>query len=127
MVGKLGTFSTTDYLSNYRHIWHIFNDKPKTNEFCSFQVLKAERPDVDKKRSDLLKLQGEFALKLRHLEKSLLEALNNAKGKILDDNRFGEIFFYDNAFGEKICRKVLLYYRIILPFSLYYFSHLFSV
>lgn len=27
---------------------------------CLNQVLKAERPDVDKKRSDLLKLQGEL-------------------------------------------------------------------
>ena len=50
-------------------------------------MLKAERPDVDKKRSDLLKLQGEFLLRLRHLEKSLLQALNEVKGKILDDDR----------------------------------------
>ena len=27
---------------------------------CLNQVLKAERPDIDQKRSDLLKLQGEF-------------------------------------------------------------------
>lgn len=37
------------------------------------QVLKAERPDIDRKRSDLLKLQGEFQLRLRHLEKNLLQ------------------------------------------------------
>ncbi|XP_074612492.1 cytoplasmic dynein 1 heavy chain 1-like isoform X2 [Acropora palmata] len=54
---------------------------------CLNQVLKAERPDVDEKRSDLLKLQGEFHLRLRHLEKSLLQALNDAKGRILDDDR----------------------------------------
>jgi dynein heavy chain 1 len=53
---------------------------------CLNQVLKAERPDVDAKRSDLLKLQGEFLLRLRHLEKSLLSALNEAKGRILDDD-----------------------------------------
>ncbi|XP_074643936.1 cytoplasmic dynein 1 heavy chain 1-like isoform X2 [Tubulanus polymorphus] len=53
---------------------------------CLNQVLKAERPDVDAKRSDLLKLQGEFHLRLRQLEKSLLQALNDAKGKILDDD-----------------------------------------
>eukprot|EP00124_Ichthyophonus_hoferi_P001082 Ihof_evm1s50 gene=Ihof_evmTU1s50 len=53
---------------------------------CLNQVLTAERPDVDQKRSDLLKLQGEFRLKLRHLEKALLDALNGAKGKILDDD-----------------------------------------
>ncbi|XP_055310948.1 dynein heavy chain, cytoplasmic isoform X4 [Sitodiplosis mosellana] len=53
---------------------------------CLNQVLKAERPDIDEKRSDLLKLQGEFHLRLRQLEKQLLQALNDAKGKILDDD-----------------------------------------
>jgi len=53
---------------------------------CLNQVLKAERPDVDEKRSDLLKLQGEFMVRLRHLEKSLLNALNETKGRILDDD-----------------------------------------
>lgn len=53
---------------------------------CLNQVLKVERPDIDEKRSDLLKLQGEFHLRLRQLEKSLLQALNDAKGKILDDD-----------------------------------------
>ena len=31
---------------------------------------------------------GEFHLRLRHLEKSLLQALNDAKGRILDDDRW---------------------------------------
>ncbi|KAL7038933.1 hypothetical protein ACKWTF_009751 [Chironomus riparius] len=53
---------------------------------CLNQVLKAERPDIDQKRSDLMKLQGEFRLRLRQLEKSLLQALNDSKGKILDDD-----------------------------------------
>ena len=48
---------------------------------CLNQVLKAERPDVDDKRSDLLKLQGEFKL-----PKSLLQALNDVNAKILDDD-----------------------------------------
>ena len=30
---------------------------------------------------------GEFQLRLRQLEKSLLQALNDVKGKILDDDR----------------------------------------
>lgn len=49
-------------------------------------MLKAERPDVDKKRTDLLKLQGEFQLKLRQLEKALLQALNDSEGNILEDD-----------------------------------------
>lgn len=54
---------------------------------CLHQVLKVERPDVDKKRTDLIKLQGEFQLKLRHLEKSLLKALNESEGNILEDDK----------------------------------------
>ncbi|VDL93852.1 unnamed protein product, partial [Schistocephalus solidus] len=54
---------------------------------CLNAVLKAERPDVDNKRSDLLKMQGEFQLRLRHLEKDLLQALNEAEGNLLDDDK----------------------------------------
>ncbi|KAI8818344.1 dynein heavy chain [Fimicolochytrium jonesii] len=53
---------------------------------CLHEVLKAERPDTDQKRTDLIKLQGEFQLKLRHLEKSLLKALNDSEGNILEDD-----------------------------------------
>ncbi|EGG11538.1 uncharacterized protein MELLADRAFT_46877 [Melampsora larici-populina 98AG31] len=51
------------------------------------QVLRVERPDTDKKRTDLMKLQGEFKLRLRHLEKSLLQALSESTGNILDDDK----------------------------------------
>ncbi|KAG9253399.1 dynein heavy chain, N-terminal region 1-domain-containing protein [Emericellopsis atlantica] len=49
-------------------------------------VLKSERPDVDKRRSDLIKVQGEFKVHLRQLEKRLLQALNESQGNILDDD-----------------------------------------
>ena len=49
-------------------------------------VLKAERPDVDKRRSNLVKMQGEFDTNLRQLEKRLLQALNESRGNILDDD-----------------------------------------
>lgn len=55
---------------------------------CLHEVLRAERPEVDEKRADLLKLQGEFHLRLRHLEKELLQALNDSKGSILDDDKY---------------------------------------
>jgi len=35
---------------------------------CLNIFLKEERPEIDKKRSDILKLQGEFRVKLRQLE-----------------------------------------------------------
>ncbi|KAK1218392.1 dynein heavy chain [Marasmius sp. AFHP31] len=51
------------------------------------QVLKAERPNTDWKRTDLMKIQGEFRLRLRTLEKLLLQALNELQGNILDDDK----------------------------------------
>ena len=54
---------------------------------CLHEVLKAERPDIEQKRSDLLKMQGEFKVRLRNLEKSLLNALNESSGSILDDDK----------------------------------------
>eukprot|EP01091_Cochliopodium_minus_P010435 TRINITY_DN2760_c1_g1_i1.p1 TRINITY_DN2760_c1_g1~~TRINITY_DN2760_c1_g1_i1.p1 ORF type:complete len:4604 (+),score=1553.39 TRINITY_DN2760_c1_g1_i1:76-13887(+) len=51
------------------------------------ELLKSERPDIEQKRTDILKQQGEFRVKLRSLEQSLLDALNNSKGKsILEDD-----------------------------------------
>jgi len=51
------------------------------------KVLKVERPEIDQKRTDLMKLQGEFRLRLRYLERSLLQALNDSSGSILDDDK----------------------------------------
>lgn len=51
------------------------------------KVLKVERPEIEQKRTDLMKLQGEFRLRLRHLERALLQALNESTGSILDDDK----------------------------------------
>jgi dynein heavy chain 1 len=51
------------------------------------QILRAERPDTEKSRTDLVKLQGEFRAKLQQLERSLLQALNESSGSILDDDK----------------------------------------
>lgn len=51
------------------------------------QVLKVERPDTERKRTDLMKVQGEFRIRLRTLEKLLLQALNESTGNILDDDK----------------------------------------
>ncbi|KAL0081796.1 dynein heavy chain [Phycomyces blakesleeanus] len=73
---------------------------------CLNKVLKAERPDVDQRRNDLTKLQGEFQLKLRHLEKSLLQALNESKGNILDDDKVIETLETLKKEAAEITRKV---------------------
>lgn len=53
---------------------------------CLCTVLKHERPDIDEKRRTLQKLQGEFQVRLHSLETSLLQALSEAKGAILEDD-----------------------------------------
>jgi len=54
---------------------------------CLTAALKAERPDVEEKRTDLLKQNGEFRAKLFALENSLLQSLNEAEGSLLDDDK----------------------------------------
>ena len=49
-------------------------------------VLRSERPDIDERRSNLVKMQGQFNIHLRGLEKRLLQALNESQGNILDDD-----------------------------------------
>ncbi|KAJ3265095.1 hypothetical protein HDU77_006529 [Chytriomyces hyalinus] len=73
---------------------------------CLYQVLKAERPDTDRKRTDLVKARGEFQLRLRHLEKLLLQALNDSKGNILDDDNIMETLETLKQEAAEITKKV---------------------
>jgi dynein heavy chain 1, cytosolic len=51
------------------------------------QILRSERPDVDRRRTEVLRLQGEQNVKLRELEEGLLNQLSAVQGNILDDDR----------------------------------------
>lgn len=51
---------------------------------CLNILLKNERPDTEEKRLNLMKLQGEYIVKLRELEDALLDALNHVQGSILE-------------------------------------------
>jgi len=70
------------------------------------KVLKVERPEVDQKRTDLIMLHGEFQLRLRHLERSLLQALNRSTGSILDDDKVIETLENLKSEAAQITRKV---------------------
>merc|ERR1719230_1552914 len=50
-----------------------------------FLVVRLERPDLAKKKSELIRQQNEFKVTLAQLEALLLEKLANAEGDILDD------------------------------------------
>lgn len=49
--------------------------------------LKNERPEIEQKRQDLLKLQGECKVKLRELEDKLLNTLSTFEGSILENDQ----------------------------------------
>ncbi|KAF8640937.1 hypothetical protein AX17_000584 [Amanita inopinata Kibby_2008] len=70
------------------------------------QVLKVERPDTERKRTDLMKVQGEFKLRLRTLEKLLLQALNDSTGNILDDDKVIDTLETLKREAAEITRKV---------------------
>lgn len=70
------------------------------------QVLKVERPDTERKRTDLMKVQGEFKLRLRTLEKLLLQALNESTGNILDDDKVIDTLETLKREAADITRKV---------------------
>lgn len=69
-------------------------------------VLKFERPDVDRRRTNLVKMQGEFSIHLRQLEKRLLQALNQSQGNILDDDVVIETLETLKKEAGEIARKV---------------------
>ncbi|TFY78308.1 hypothetical protein EWM64_g5702 [Hericium alpestre] len=70
------------------------------------QVLKVERPDTEQKRTDLMKMQGEFRVRLRTLEKLLLQALNESSGNILDDDKVIDTLETLKREAAEITRKV---------------------
>ena len=49
--------------------------------------MKNERPDIEEKKINQLKIQGEFRVKLRQLEDKLLDSLSNSTGNILEDEK----------------------------------------
>merc|ERR1719446_609174 len=50
-----------------------------------FLIVRLERPDLARKKTELVQQQNEFKVKLADLEALLLEKLANAEGDILDD------------------------------------------
>jgi dynein heavy chain 1 len=49
-------------------------------------ILRSERPDVDNRRTEVLRLQSEQNVKLRELEEALLNQISAVQGAILDDD-----------------------------------------
>jgi dynein heavy chain 1 len=73
---------------------------------CLNITLQSERPDIEKLRSEQLGLQGEYKLKLRNLEKSLLDELSEAKGNILENENLISTLERLKANAAEIALKV---------------------
>jgi hypothetical protein len=54
------------------------------------RILECEKPEIEKQRNDILKLQGEQNVKLRSLEEKMLREISAVEGSILDDDRVVE-------------------------------------
>lgn len=50
-------------------------------------ILRTSKPEIEKKRINLLKLQGEQQVRLRELEEQMLSKISAVEGNILDDDR----------------------------------------
>ncbi|KAK9369733.1 dynein heavy chain, N-terminal region 1-domain-containing protein [Lipomyces kononenkoae] len=70
------------------------------------QLLKVLRPDVERKRGNLIKLRRDFIVRLRQLERSLLQALNDSQGNILDDDNVIATLEQLKAQAADISRKM---------------------
>lgn len=79
-------FFTPDLCSRVTFVNFTVTPSSLQNQ-CLNILLREERPEIDKKRNDIIKLQGEFRVKLRHLEDQLLNELNASEGNILQNNK----------------------------------------
>lgn len=68
-------------------------------------VVASERPDLEKQRSELIRQQNEFAIKLKELELSLLRKLQEAEGDFLSDTALVENLETTKALADDINKK----------------------
>lgn len=70
------------------------------------RILHHERADIEQQREDLERMQSEFQRRLLRLEQSLLTALNEAQGHILDDDRVVGTLETLKAEADDVTQKV---------------------
>jgi dynein heavy chain 1 len=88
LVSLVSRYANPDRFPSSRVTFVNFTLTPSSLQSQSLALLlKSEEPEIDAKRSSLLKLQGEYSAKLRELENALLQQINGVQGNILDDDR----------------------------------------
>ena len=76
---------TPDLCSRVTFLNFTITPSSLQNQILSL-IMKSERPDIDKRKEDLIKAQRDFKVQLRELEDSLLQALNS-EGSILENDK----------------------------------------
>ena len=76
---------TPDLCSRVTFVNFTVTKSSLENQFINIYV-KNERPDTELKRINLLKIQGEFKVKLRNLENDLLNQISSSRGSNLLEN-----------------------------------------
>ena len=76
---------TPDLCSRVTFLNFTITPSSLQNQILSI-VLKAERPEINNAKEELIKSQREYKVQLRELEESLLVALNS-EGNLLDNNK----------------------------------------
>lgn len=71
------------------------------------KVLHAERPDVDRRRTEIFKLQSEQSAKLRELEEALLNKISAVQGAILDDDSLVKTLEVIKAEAAELNKEVM--------------------
>ncbi|KAK9451852.1 dynein heavy chain, N-terminal region 1-domain-containing protein [Limtongia smithiae] len=69
-------------------------------------LLKVLRPDIDRKRGNLLKLRRDFTAQLRNLERNLLQVLNDSQSSILEDDNVVNTLEVLKVEGSDISQKM---------------------
>jgi len=76
---------TPDLCSRVTFLNFTITPSSLQNQILSI-IMKSERPDIDKRKEDLIKAQRDFKIQLRELEDSLLQALSS-EGSILENDK----------------------------------------
>ena len=73
---------------------------------CLMEALKHDRPDLETRRSQIYEAHTILTLRLRELEKELLESLYKSEGKILDNNAVMSTLAKLKSEAQEINQKV---------------------
>ena len=92
---------------------------PHCWQFCSIDHLsQAVRPDIDERRTEMLRTKGFLTVELRKLEDNLLTALSEGEGNLLENNTLIATMERLKTEAETISQKMIEINDIMQQLSL---------